>query len=82
MARDIARKANCMLVTLAGVDPFVKTKLFQSFCLPLYGSVTWTLLCRGLKTLEVMPMFEEDLEAACQLPHWYSTLYHWADEHC
>ena len=41
VARDIARKANCMLVTFAGVDPFVKTKLFQSFCLPLYGSVTW-----------------------------------------
>ena len=54
VARDIARKANCMLVTFAGVDPFVKTKLFQSFCLPLYGSVTWNLSCRGFKTVEIM----------------------------
>ena len=54
VARDIARKANCMLVTFAGVDPFVKTKLFQSFCLPLYGLVTWNLSCRGFKTMDVM----------------------------
>ena len=40
---EMARKANCMLVTFAGVDPFVKTKLFQSFYPPLYGSTTWKL---------------------------------------
>ena len=27
VARDIARKASCMFVTFAGVDPFVTTRL-------------------------------------------------------
>ena len=56
VARD-TRKANCMFVTFAGVDPFVKTRLFQaslSVCHCNYGLVTWNLSCRGFKTVEIM----------------------------
>ena len=66
VTRDMARKANCMLVTFAGLDPFVRTKLFQSFCLSLYGSATWNLSCRGFKTVEVM--FNNILRKIWRLP--------------
>ena len=54
VARD-TRKANCMFVTFAGVDPFVKLDYFSlSVCHCNYGSVTRNLSCRGFKTVEIM----------------------------
>ena len=35
---DLVRKANCMLHSFSHCNPLVKTKLFDSFCLSLYGS--------------------------------------------
>ena len=39
--KDLCRRANWMLSIFIGCDPLTKTKLFQSFCLSLYGSVLW-----------------------------------------
>ncbi len=52
-SRDMVRKANCVLHSFAGTDPSVKTKLFQSFCLSLYGSALWNLSSRNLRIIEV-----------------------------
>jgi len=35
---DVVRKANCLLATFPRVGPFILTRLFQSYCLSLYGS--------------------------------------------
>ena len=36
--KDLTHKANCMLHSFSCCNPFVKIKLFSSFCLSLYGS--------------------------------------------
>ena len=40
---DICRKANCLLSTFSATNPAVKTLLFHTFCLSLYGSSLWSL---------------------------------------
>ena len=50
---DFIKKANCMLHTFLAVDPLVKIKLFQPYCLSLYDSSLWKLSCREIKTFEV-----------------------------
>ena len=48
--KDLTRKANCMLHSFSCCNPLVKTKLFSSFCLPLYGSAS---SASALKSLEI-----------------------------
>ena len=51
--RDMVRKANYVLVTFPSVGPQIHTKLFQSYCLSLYGSCLWSLSCSTLHSIEV-----------------------------
>ena len=51
--KDLTRKANCMLHSFSCCNPLVKTKLFSSFCLPLYGSALWSSSASALKSLEI-----------------------------
>ena len=50
---DMVRKANCLLASFPRVDPLVLTRLFQSYCLPLFGSALWSLSCPALYCIEV-----------------------------
>ena len=38
---DMCRGANCLLPIFYAANPVVKTFLFRSFCLSLYGSALW-----------------------------------------
>jgi len=49
----MVRKANCLLANFPRVGPFILTRLFQSYCLSLYGSGLWTLSCPALLNIEV-----------------------------
>ena len=51
--RDMVRKANCLLTTFWCADSLVKTHLFRSYCLSLYGAPLWQLSTKALKSLEV-----------------------------
>ena len=51
--RDMVKKANCLLASFPRVGPFILTRLFQSYCLSLYGSALWTLSCPTLRLIEV-----------------------------
>ena len=50
---EMCRKANCMLQSFSSCDSTVKTKLFSSHCLSLYGASLWKLDCSQIKSLEV-----------------------------
>ena len=50
---DMCRRANCLLSTFYAANTVVKTTLFRSFCLSLYGSVLWRLSSSSLRSLEV-----------------------------
>ena len=50
---DMCRRANCLLSTFYAANPAVKTLLFRSFCLSLYGSALWKLSSSSLRSLEV-----------------------------
>ena len=50
---DMCRRANCLLSTFYAANPVVKTTLFRSFCLSLYGSALWRLSSSSLRSLEV-----------------------------
>jgi hypothetical protein len=50
---DMCRRANCLLSTFSATNPAVKTLLFRTFCLSLYGSSLWSLASTGLYSLEV-----------------------------
>ena len=52
-AREMTRKANCILASFPCVGPVILTRLFQSFCLSLYGCAFWSLSCKTLGTIEV-----------------------------
>ena len=52
-SRDLVKKANHLLVSFAGVGPGILTRLFQCFCLSLYGAALWTLNCPAIKSLEI-----------------------------
>ena len=46
--RDMVKKANCLVAFFPCVGPFLLTRLFQSYCLSLYGPALWTLSCPAL----------------------------------
>ena len=48
--RDLVKKANLMLYTFSAADPVVKTHLFQSYCLSLYGCTLWNRSCPGIRS--------------------------------
>ena len=63
---DMCRRANCLLSTFSATNPAVKTLLFRTFCLSLYGSSLWSLASPGLHTLEVT--FNNILRKIWKLP--------------
>ena len=68
---DLIRKANCMLHSFSPCNPLVKTKLFDSFCLSLYGSALWFSSSPELRSLEVS--FNNILHRIWSLPRMYHT---------
>ena len=50
---EMCKKANVVLSTFSACDPHVKTVLFSSHCLSLYGGVLWDISCNQIKSLEV-----------------------------
>ena len=69
--KDLVRKANCMLHSFSPCNPFVKTKLFESFCLSLYGSALWFSSSPELRSLEVT--FNNILRRIWSLPRMCHT---------
>ena len=69
-SKDMCHKANCLLHVFSCCDPFVKTSLFSSFCLSLYGACLWRSASPQLRALEV----SEDLVSSSPYtyPHWYT----------
>ena len=65
--RDLVKKANLLLYTFSAADPVVKTHLFQSYCLSLYGCTLWNLSCPGIRSLEVA--FNNILRRIWHLPY-------------
>ena len=51
--KDLCRKANCLLHIFSSCNPHIKSTLFQSFCLSLYGSALWNVSSPELQHLEV-----------------------------
>ena len=51
--RDMVRKANCLFATFPRVGPYILTRLFQSYCLSLYGSGLWSLSSPAIQNIEV-----------------------------
>ena len=75
ITKDMCCKANCMLHLFACCDPLVKTHLFSSFCLSLYGAALWKSSDPQLKTLEVT--FNNFLSKIWSLPrHSHTGLLH------
>ena len=75
ISKDMCRKANCMLHLFACCDPFVKTRLFSSFCLSLYGAALWKSSDPQLKSLEVT--FNNFLRKIWSLPrHCHTGILH------
>ena len=62
----MCRRANCLLSTFSATNPAVKTLLFRTFCLSLYGSSLWSLASAGLHSLEVT--FNNILRKIWKLP--------------
>ena len=77
---DTCCRANCLLSTFSATNPAVKTLLFCTFCLSLYGSSLWSLASLSLRSLEVT--FNNVLRKIWKLPrkchtnilHWVSSL--------
>ena len=58
--RDMVKKANYVLVTFPCVGPQILTKLFQFYCLSLYGSSLWLLSSPALHSIALklhLPIF-------------------------
>ena len=49
----MVRKANCLFATFPRVGPYILTRLFQSYCLSLYGSGLWSLSAPAIQNIEV-----------------------------
>ena len=64
---DMVKKANCVIASFPGIDPFILICLFQSYCLSLYGSNLWILSCTALQNLEVA--FNKILRRIWHLPN-------------
>ena len=63
---DMCGTYNCLLSTFSATNPAVKTLLFHTFCLSLYGSSLWSLASPGLHSLEVT--FNNILRKIWKLP--------------
>ena len=63
---EMCKKANVVLSTFSACDPHVKTVLFSSHCLSLYGGVLWDISCNQIKSLEVA--FNNILRRIWKLP--------------
>ena len=63
--------ANCMLHSFSCCSPCVKTKLFSSFCLSLYGSCLWSSSAPPLRSLETT--FNNILRKIWHLPRMCHT---------
>ena len=59
-------KKPIILSTFSLCDPHVKTVLFNSHCLSLYGGALWNITCRQLTSLEVA--FNNNLRWIWKLP--------------
>ena len=57
---------HCSTKYFSACDPHVKTVLFSSRCLSLYGGVLWNIACNQLKSLEVA--FNNILRQIWRLP--------------
>ena len=64
---DMVKKTNCLLASFPRVGPFILTRLFQSYCLSLYGSALWSLSCPALHLIEVA--FNRVLGRIWRLPY-------------
>ena len=62
----MCKKANIVLSTFSTCDPHVKTVLFNSHCLSLYGGALWDISCNQLNSLEVA--FNNILRRIWKLP--------------
>ena len=62
----MCRRANCFFQLFSFCDPIVKTFLFQTYCLSLYGACTWKLDCEKLQSLIVA--FNNSLRKIWNLP--------------
>ena len=56
----------CLLASFPRIGPFILTRLFQPYCLSLYGSALWTLSCPALRLIEVT--FNRVLRRIWRLP--------------
>ena len=75
ISKDMCCKANCLLHTFSCCDPFVKTRLFSSFCLSLYGASLWRSSSPQLRALEVS--FNNILRKIWSLPrHSHTGIVH------
>ena len=63
---EMCKKANVVLSTLSACDPHVKTVLFSSHCLLLYGGILWDLTCNQKNSLKVA--FNNILRRIWKLP--------------
>ena len=63
---DMVRKANCLFASFPRVGPYILTRLFQSYCLSLYGSGLWLLSSPALQNIEVA--FNKILHRIWSLP--------------
>ena len=74
----MCRRANCFFQLFSFCDPIVKTFLFQTYCLSLYGACTWKLDCKKLQSLIVA--FNNSLRKIWNLPRSTHTgVLHCAD---
>ena len=51
--RSMVRKANCLFASFPRVRSPILSRLFQSYCLSLYGSSLWSLSSPFLRNIEV-----------------------------
>ena len=63
---EMCRRTNCFFQLFSFCDPIVKTFLFQTNCLSLYGACTWKLDCKKLQSLIVA--FNNSLRKIWNLP--------------
>lgn len=72
---DMCHRANCFLSTFYAANPAIKTLLFRTFCLSLYGSALWRLSSSNLDSLEVT--FNNPLRKIWKLPqHCRTSILH------
>ena len=60
------RQANSVLYSFRATDPLTKMRLFQAYCLSLYGCSLWRLDCPALRSLGVA--FNQVIKRIWHLP--------------